>query len=426
MRDRYSYAVLHFLVTILVVVIPVGAFFSVPIRRQLILPTPLRWGSRRGAGLVVRLAAKKQATGSSSGRKSNSRRGTGGFGSAPASESKSKASSNNEGDYSVFPRLESRVIETLVPAPPTTMASGDSSGDLPLEIYQRLDQIYGLPNFNYETATDATPLSLSNVLSVDEIEPGPVAVGTASGHTPLPLDSIPPFSKFRILHVDPLVISVDDFFTPDECDSYVKRSLDGAMHARSPTVGKDAMAQSQRTSTTWYHHYEAVPELMAKATRLLGLDNIDRWEEPQTVRYRRKEKFTWHLDALGPIENQPHLGGQRTATLLVYLTDLLAEDGGATVFRDLSIGGGAASGPLKVQPRKGSALLFFPSAGGIPDTPFDIRTLHCGEAVAADALHDKWIGQLWLRHGVYRPSAPPGNDHAAAEQAVADYCQSFQ
>lgn len=51
--------------------------------------------------------------------------------------------------------------------------------------------------------------------------------------------------------------------------------------------------------------------------------------------YRRNEKFTWHLDALAPSDDLESFGGQRTATLLVYLTELTDSDGGATVFRDL-------------------------------------------------------------------------------------------
>lgn len=62
------------------------------------------------------------------------------------------------------------------------------------------------------------------------------------------------------------------------------------------------------------------------------------------LRYRRNEKFTWHLDALAPgAESAPSLGGQRTATLLVYLTNLSVSDGGATIFRDLSGAGGDGS-----------------------------------------------------------------------------------
>jgi hypothetical protein len=76
------------------------------------------------------------------------------------------------------------------------------------------------------------------------------------------------------------------------------------------------------------------------------------------------------------------------------------------------------------QPKKGSALLFFPAAGGIPNTPFDIRTLHCGEAVDNESSQDKWISQLWLRQSKYSPSAPSGNLHSAAKDAVTQYCQS--
>eukprot|EP00970_Alexandrium_tamarense_P014561 scaffold4188_cov272-Alexandrium_tamarense.AAC.2 len=76
------------------------------------------------------------------------------------------------------------------------------------------------------------------------------------------------------------------------------------------------------------------------------------------------------------------------------------------------------------RPRKGSALLFFPSAGGIPNAPFDIRTLHCGEAVAADAKQEKWIAQLWLRQRQYSPTAPPGNVHGDAFEAIGRYCNS--
>ena len=75
------------------------------------------------------------------------------------------------------------------------------------------------------------------------------------------------------------------------------------------------------------------------------------------------------------------------------------------------------------QPKKGSALLFFPSAGGIPNTPFDIRTLHCGEAVSDTAQNEKWIAQLWLCQKKYTPTAPEGNLHEDAVEAMRMYCE---
>jgi hypothetical protein len=261
---------------------------------------------------------------------------------------------------------------------------------------------------------------------------------------PFDLNSIPPFENFRVLHTDPMVLAIDDFFTNEECDKYVQISIDAEKQqsdaeetlektkssvlqpmllGQSQTVGKDSRSKAQRTSTTWFHYYEGVPELMAKASRLLGLEGIDRFEEPQTVRYRRNEKFTWHLDALSPEEvNNPSGSGQRIATLLVYLKNVPTGSGGATMFRDL--GNGTDDQPLKVRPKKGSALLFFPSAGGIPGAPFDIRTLHCGEAVAEDAENDKWIAQLWLRQRRYEPTAPVGNRHGDAFNEIERYCKS--
>ena len=247
-----------------------------------------------------------------------------------------------------------------------------------------------------------------------------------------------------------MVLAIDDFFTNEECDKYVQMSIDAEnqqqttdvdnnndassssslsesklpmLLGQSQTIGKDSRSKAQRTSTTWFHYYSGVPELMAKASRLLGLTNIRRFEEPQTVRYRRNEKFTWHLDALSPEEvNKDGGAGQRVATLLVYLTDVPVGSGGATMFRDLG-GNGNDGEPLKVRPKKGSALLFFPSAGGIPGAPFDIRTLHCGEAVAEDAMDEKWIAQLWLRERGYVPTAPVGNCHEDASGEIGRYCE---
>ena len=50
--------------------------------------------------------------------------------------------------------------------------------------------------------------------------------------------------------------------------------------------------------------------------------------------------FSWHYDAVPP--TRLHRGGQRAATLLVYLNDV--PEGGQTAFRDLRQGGTDAQG----------------------------------------------------------------------------------
>ena len=428
-----------------------------------------------------KVASKKTATRKRTTTTTDAGSGGGGFGAAASSSSVKKGSDTNQNmddDYAIFPRLEQQVLDTLIPASDQDSTAPTSSsiagGDLPPEIYQRLSQIYGFPHFNYQTVSDesqppttlqneqtlftdllsssSSPSSspLDNLFATSLTAADQMTIVSSSSLLPdndspndfsHSLDSLPPFSNFRVLHVDPLVLQIDQFFTDAECDRYIalsnsvgtgKEDQAAILSSRSPTVGKDAKSKAQRTSTTWYHYYKNVPELMAKACRLLGLDTLAQFEEPQTVRYRRNEKFTWHLDALGPLENQNQKGGQRIATLLVYLTELTDFDGGATMFRDLAPAGGGDTGdssnhgPLKMRPQKGSALLFFPAAGGIPDTPLDIRTLHCGQAVSNDATQDKWISQLWLRAMPYAPSLP-GNvqDGPKIQAAIEEYCQQF-
>ena len=102
-----------------------------------------------------------------------------------------------------------------------------------------------------------------------------------------------------------MVLAIDNFLTSDECDRYVEYStikpqtksfagdddddnddkLAPLLIKQSKTVGHDKKAKAQRTSTTWFHHYQKVPELLSKACRLLGLNTIEQFEEPQTVRY---------------------------------------------------------------------------------------------------------------------------------------------
>jgi len=428
-------------------------------------------------------ASKKKAKKSSTDKNKSG----GGFGS-PSTATKPRRNDNSI----QYPELEPQVRQTLIPS--SSANSEESAAVLAEEMYDRLEDIYGFGKFNFggvnaiyksigvvsddggdidkkeneDTKEGGSSSLFDDILSGGSIstEAGgsdpllaelfgksPATMVTSASASakeekaaaaPFDLNSIPPFENFRVLHTDPMVLAIDDFFTNEECDKYVQISIDAEKQqsdaeetlektkssvlqpmllGQSQTVGKDSRSKAQRTSTTWFHYYEGVPELMAKASRLLGLEGIDRFEEPQTVRYRRNEKFTWHLDALSPEEvNNPSGSGQRIATLLVYLTNVPTGSGGATIFRDL--GNGADDQPLKVRPKKGSALLFFPSAGGIPGAPFDIRALHCGEAVAEDAENDKWIAQLWLRQRRYEPTAPVGNRHGDAFNEIERYCKS--
>lgn len=254
-----------------------------------------------------------------------------------ASKSKSKSSSGfgkaapkrTPKEPFVYPPLEPDVIQTLVPPPTDVNPNG---GILSEEIYDRLEAIYGLEKFNFagensiyrtigvaddNEASTAPAAGAGNSLfddllkadrddSLDNLFGSPSATtqSTLQSVAPYDLNKLPPFTKFRVLHTDPMVLAVDDFLTPAECDRFIQVSLDAESNqadnpqpndgdsrdlsplliGKSLTVGKDSRSRAQRTSTTWFHYYEGVPELMSKASRLLGLEGIERWEEPQTVR----------------------------------------------------------------------------------------------------------------------------------------------
>jgi len=231
------------------------------------------------------------------------------------------------------------------------------------------------------------------------------------------------WAGLRVLHVDPPVLIADNFFTDEECDAYAAlRELDdpGAVHQleQSATFGGGATAQA-RTSTTWFVAYDRVANLLAKASALLGVDDLERFEEPQLVKYAPGQYFNWHYDAVPPtlLSN----GGQRLCTLLVYLNDV--PDGGRTSFRDLRAGGTGADGkPLRlaVAPKKGRAILFCPANAAADGTP-DERTLHAGEPT--EHGEDKWIAQLWLHEKSYGPSVPKGSSQSAAADKVHSYAK---
>lgn len=89
------------------------------------------------------------------------------------------------------------------------------------------------------------------------------------------------------------------------------------------------------------------------------------------------------------------------------------------MFRDLLRGDVDSSGVprrLEVEPRKGRALLFFPSS---QNGKSDDRTLHAG----APAEEDKWIAQLWVHAGRYDPAVPAGTCQKVGAKLARKYAE---
>ena len=210
--------------------------------------------------------------------------------------------------------------------------------------------------------------------------------------------------RLEVLHVEPLVIRVRGLLSSDECERLAGLSSTTRAKEMAKDAGTFSGSQaSRRTSTTWYARFQEpeVAPLVARAAKLFGAD----WtffEEVQIARYQAGERFRWHEDAVPPSLLSPggSDGGQRIATLLVYLSDDF--QGGSTTFRDLAPLRSLRP-PLKVQPKKGDALIFFPAKRHKNKWRPDDRTIHAADPVATGA-GEKWVSQLWLHEAPYPPT----------------------
>lgn len=214
----------------------------------------------------------------------------------------------------------------------------------------------------------------------------------------------PDYPGLRVLSSDPPVFAVDDFLTPAECDFLIHAASDALQTA--PVVGRGAGEVTQaRTSSTCFLAREDLPEYIDKISALTGKPPAH-CELPQVGRYLNSQQYQQHYDAfdLGTEDGRrvAEKGGQRTATVLVYLNDV--ERGGETRFPALK---------LDVRPKRGKAIVFFPAT---VDGYLDQRLIHA----ALPAVDVKYVSQVWIRQGEHggMPSKRLGPEFRDAAQAV--------
>ena len=231
----------------------------------------------------------------------------------------------------------------------------------------------------------------------------------------------------RFVHVDPPILVVDNFLTEAECNATLQLTTqqlpaDAGRVIRLESRSYAEADHTNRLSTTWYVRYgcAAVAPLLNSLVTLLPNVRLKQVEEVQLVRYAGSgQGFGWHEDALNEDMATPESGGQRIATVLVYLDEC---DNGRTIFRDLL---GDSNCRLSVSPKRGRALLFFPSATGATvlgddasfadnkrtfgklfydNTRADHRTVHAGEPPTGyGSRSEKHIAQLWIHSTDHTP-----------------------
>lgn len=189
------------------------------------------------------------------------------------------------------------------------------------------------------------------------------------------------------------------FLSDTECDhlvSLAKGSMEKSMVADNDS-GKSVASQARTSSGTFLAKREdeivSAIEKRVAAWTFLPEENA---ESLQVLRYETGQKYDAHFDYFHDRNNLKR-GGQRVATVLMYLTDV--KKGGETVFpnaegshlqyKDETWSECSRSG-LAVKPKKGDALLFF--------------NLHVNATADTGSLHgscpviegEKWSATKWI------------------------------
>lgn len=193
--------------------------------------------------------------------------------------------------------------------------------------------------------------------------------------------------QLSMLSEQPPVYLIRDFLDAPSCLSIIEQTR-GAM-VPAPVVGAAQGELSEaRSSTTCYLRRADMSGICGKISRLLCGKDISHMELPQVGSYESGQEYRAHYDAFNLADKDglrfAHNGGQRVATVLVYLNTVT--EGGETHFPRLH---------LRVHPEQGSALLFFPaSLDGVLDEDALHAALPCGAA-------PKHVVQVWVRQGAY-------------------------
>ncbi|PWA81678.1 Oxoglutarate/iron-dependent dioxygenase [Artemisia annua] len=202
----------------------------------------------------------------------------------------------------------------------------------------------------------------------------------------------------EVLSSEPRAVIFHNFLSPEECDYLI--SLAKPHMSRSTVndrVTGKSIYSSTRTSSSMYLARERGKMIQSIEKRIADITSlpVENGEGLSIIHYEVGQKIENHHDYFTNdfmIKN----GGQRLATVLMYLSDV--EEGGETVFPSAkgNINRKWGKKGLSVKPKKGDALLFYSMK---PDASLDPLSLHGGRPVIKG---DKWCAVKWIRVNKYK------------------------
>jgi len=243
----------------------------------------------------------------------------------------------------------------------------------------------------------------------------------------------------QLVHERPYIFLIHDFLSPTECDDLIAKASAGLQRQ---TFDNRGTSNGKRTSEGVICENEEIPGFQRKVLRLTRVA-APQLQHLKISRYREGEEFTLHSDAMVPsteaFKNTADLfaditqraqgnwntcnvpGENRFMTVFVYLNTCAR--GGCTSFPRMGAHYGldgacfyaapgpfnsmhAADGssyteeseqlvceaPLRIAPRRGLAVLHFPSLTPQHGGTVDANAMHCSEP----AIDEKFICQQFI------------------------------
>lgn len=190
----------------------------------------------------------------------------------------------------------------------------------------------------------------------------------------------------------PDIVLFNHFVSDLECEALIAHAKNKSLEPSKivdPISGKGEVITARSSEGTYFQRGEnALIQCLEQRISQLMNCPVENGEGIQVLHYLPGAEYRPHFDYFRENEtgSATHLnsGGQRIATLVMYLNDV--ENGGETFFPEAN---------LSVTPKKGSAVYFsyFNSQGQT-----DSATLHAGNPVLAG---EKWIATKWVRQKKY-------------------------
>lgn len=210
----------------------------------------------------------------------------------------------------------------------------------------------------------------------------------------------------EIISWEPRAFVYHNFLSKEECEYLIAQAKP---HMRKSTVVDSKTGKSKdsrvRTSSGMFLKRGKDKTIMNLERRIADFTFIpvENGEGLQVLHYEEGQKYDPHFDYFVDEFNTKN-GGQRVATVLMYLSDV--EEGGETIFpaaqgnysavpwwNELSECGKKG---LSVKPKMGDALLFWSMR---PDATLDPSSLHGGCPVIKG---NKWSSTKWMHVDEYK------------------------